>query len=1326
MTAAGAGTWSVPLEINNLGARINSLAASNVTNPLTANLLGGNFNIQGLSAPPAGTPFVVLTGGQEFLIETADLTPQISVDATGVHLGTPGTGYNVTAPTVSNPADNSTKVATTAFVQSAVTAGSSNVNSISTTLSGLTVSPTTGNVVISGTLGASSGGTGVTSSAGANSVALRDALQNIDAVTFTGDLVGNAATATTATTATNATNVQITNTNANATKFLSFVDTATTGLQGVQVDSGITCNPALNAITATTFNGGLNGIAASATKSTNLAGGVGGEIPYQTATDTTGLLPNGAAGQVLTSQGTTLPPVWTSVSAGVTSFSADGTGLLPAVPTAGAVTLSGVLNVWNGGTGVTASGGANSVVLRDAGQNVTAVTFIGDLSGNALTATTATNSTNVQINNTNANAVHYFAFANDHTTANYGLQATSGLSLNPNSASITATTFNGALNGNASTATTATTSTNIAGGAGGSVPYQTAASTTALLPNGAAGQVLTSQGTTLAPVWSTPSTAATTVGVTDTNAAGTYYPTFVSASGPGQTLRADILTNPLTYNPSTGVLTASGISSAYSATGITNLGGFNVINGAGIAATTFQGALQGNADTATLATTATNIAGGVIGNIPYQAGAGSTTLLVNGAAGTVLTSGGVGGIPTWTAPSTTATTVSITDTNTAGIFYPTFVSASGAGQTLRADITANPLTYNPNTGVLTSTNFTGSVTGLATQASAVTITDTNINATYYPVFVSAAGTNQTLRADIASFPLTYNPSTATLTAQTIVANASIKPATITDITNSTGGANSAVLTSGTGSGIVWGSAPATALYGTGADGNIYLDGSSATLAYSFVTYNSGTQTYTLTRDVYAIQFVLYSPNSLITAGYRIFATFEVNLSGTVSNNGGSAALTTGGTGGLGGYFRAGGTGATGLLAAAVAAQGTAPTLPTAATWVGSLGGRGASARSSTTTFVSTPPITVANFNASVPADVDGGRSIINNINFWYQRALATATALWQPSGGQGGASGGKSATGTAATSGGGGGGGGVVFIASPSIIASAGSIQAIGGGGGNGTGTGGIFGGGAGGAGGLIGIVTKKDNYNATYYTVTGGQGGSTANSGGTNSPVGASLGTGTSTSTNPLTIFPTSALSSSTPYIVALHIQGNAGSVPTITSMTGAGCGWNNYGDVLYTATRRLSVWVGTGISTYSADPRLLVYFSTDPVNVRYTYDAIYNTSLWEGINPIVQSTSATATATTTLTTTLPSVPTTNNMQYSVLARTGGTAPVAGTGNTLLTQGAVNPIMNSMVAISRQSNTQTWTTAADSAMVTIDFSIPTAYEPGISGESGRVVAFLV
>jgi hypothetical protein len=70
----------------------------------------------------------------------------------------------------------------------------------------------------------------------------------------------------------------------------------------------------------------------------------------------------------------------------------------------------------------------------------------------------------------------------------------------------------------ATTATTATTATHLAGGSGGTIPYQTASGATAMLANGTAGQVLKSNGTTLAPSWVNP--PATVFASSAENAAG--------------------------------------------------------------------------------------------------------------------------------------------------------------------------------------------------------------------------------------------------------------------------------------------------------------------------------------------------------------------------------------------------------------------------------------------------------------------------------------------------------------------------------------------------------------------------------------------------------------------------------------------------------------------------------------------------------------------------------------------------------------------------------------------------------------------------------------
>jgi hypothetical protein len=61
-------------------------------------------------------------------------------------------------------------------------------------------------------------------------------------------------------------------------------------------------------------------------------------------------------------------------------------------------------------------------------------------------------------------------------------------------------TWNISITGNAATATSASAATNLAGGAASQIPYQTGSGTTAFLANGAAGQVLLSNGAS-APSW---------------------------------------------------------------------------------------------------------------------------------------------------------------------------------------------------------------------------------------------------------------------------------------------------------------------------------------------------------------------------------------------------------------------------------------------------------------------------------------------------------------------------------------------------------------------------------------------------------------------------------------------------------------------------------------------------------------------------------------------------------------------------------------------------------------------------------------------------------
>ena len=94
-------------------------------------------------------------------------------------------------------------------------------------------------------------------------------------------------------------------TSANLTYYPTFVGSTGLGQTGY-IDADLTYNPSTNTLTSTNFNG-------NATSATNLAGGAGGQIPYQSAASTTALLANGIDGQVLTSQGGTSAPIWTSL-----------------------------------------------------------------------------------------------------------------------------------------------------------------------------------------------------------------------------------------------------------------------------------------------------------------------------------------------------------------------------------------------------------------------------------------------------------------------------------------------------------------------------------------------------------------------------------------------------------------------------------------------------------------------------------------------------------------------------------------------------------------------------------------------------------------------------------------------------------------------------------------------------------------------------------------------------------------------------------------------------------------------------------------------------
>lgn len=137
-------------------------------------------------------------------------------------------------------------------------------------------------------------------------------------------------------------------------------------------------------ITSGLWHGTTIGVAYGGTGLTSYAVG---DLLYASGTTTLASLPVGAEGYVLTVVGGL--PAWAADTSGVTSFSAGTTGLTPSSPTTGAVVLGGILNVANGGTGVTTSTGTGSVVLSNS-PSLTTPSFSSIVNTGTLTLPTAT------------------------------------------------------------------------------------------------------------------------------------------------------------------------------------------------------------------------------------------------------------------------------------------------------------------------------------------------------------------------------------------------------------------------------------------------------------------------------------------------------------------------------------------------------------------------------------------------------------------------------------------------------------------------------------------------------------------------------------------------------------------------------------------------------------------------------------------------------------------------------------------------------------------------------------------------------------------------
>jgi len=289
--------------------------------------------------------------------------------------------------------------------------------------------------------------------------------------------------------------------------------------------------------------------------------------------------------------------------------------------------------------------------------------------------------------------------------------------------------------------------------------------------NGISGTVATATTTpaiTLTLGAITPSSVAATGNVTGANLSGTNTGDQTNISGNAATVSvidagSDTTTWPLVATSQTGNLSPA-TNSALT---------FNAAT-ANLSCTTFTGALVGNASTASAV---------AVGGITDLGTGVATALATNvGIAGAFVTFNGAGGTPssivltnaTGTAAGLTAGTV----TTNANLTGP--VTSVGNATTIASGVVTEAmqvLADNTTQDVSTTkhgyapkapndaTKFLDGTGAYSTPSSTSTTSsitnDTTTNATMYPVWVTTASGNQSLK--VASSKLTFNPSTGTLT-----------------------------------------------------------------------------------------------------------------------------------------------------------------------------------------------------------------------------------------------------------------------------------------------------------------------------------------------------------------------------------------------------------------------------------------------------------------------------------------------------------------------------------------------------------------------------------
>jgi hypothetical protein len=372
-----------------------------------------------------------------------------------------------------------------------------------------------------------------------------------------------------------------------------------------------------------------------------------GDLIYASASNTLSKLAAGTNGYVLTLSGGV--PTWASSTGGVTTFSAGTTGFSPSSASTGAITLSGTLNVSNGGSGQS--------TYTD-GQ-----LLIGNSTGNTLNKATLTAGAGISITNGSGSitvtAIGGASITSYTYTATQGQTVFSGLSYTPGnnglsvfvngSKQITSTNY---------TETNTTTVTFTAGlNVGDLVEMEVIAAVTGL--GGVTGVTATSP---IASTGGATPTISISQATTSTNGylSSTDWNTF-NNKGSG-TVTSVTATSPVTSSGGSAPVIAMPVAT-------TSVNGYL----SSTDWTTFNGKQD-------LLVSGTNIKT-----------VGGTSLLGSGDVNTIGNS----------TNSTNAVNIGVTDdTTTNSNYFVTFVAASSGNTPIKTS--ASKLKYNPSTGALTA------------------------------------------------------------------------------------------------------------------------------------------------------------------------------------------------------------------------------------------------------------------------------------------------------------------------------------------------------------------------------------------------------------------------------------------------------------------------------------------------------------------------------------------------------------------------------------------------------------------------------------------------